>query len=136
MEKRTAPEQIKAPTTLTLVVGANALARETAISARLESSTTIANAAVIAEGSCEHSPLEAGGRFPHLQIMRIAPGCPCCSGNLVMRVTLNRVLRQSPDTLFISLADSAHLMQIRQFLSQEPYAQFLSLTKEWVVSDR
>ena len=44
-----------------------------------------------------------------LQLLRIAPGCLCCSGNLVLRVTLNRLLRHPPARLFISLADATHI---------------------------
>ncbi len=71
-----------------------------------------------------------------LILTRIAPGCICCSGNLVMRVTLNRILRRHPDCIYISLAGSAHLPQIRQFLTLEPYAERLSLTKELVANSR
>lgn len=71
-----------------------------------------------------------------LTIVRIAPGCICCTGNLTMKVTLNRILRQHPERLYISLADSRHLPQIRQFLQQEPYDKLLGLTKELTVESR
>lgn len=73
---------------------------------------------------------------PWLTIVRIAPGCICCTGNLTMKVTLNRILRQHPERLYISLADSRHLPQIRQFLQQEPYDKLLGLTKELSIESR
>ena len=61
---------------------------------------------------------------------RIAPGCLCCTGNLVLRVTLNRMLRQRPDRLFIGVARSEHLDQLRSWLQAEPYDQLLRLTPD------
>jgi hypothetical protein len=47
-----------------------------------------------------------------------------------MRVTLNRVLRQKPQRLFISLADAGHLAEIRHFLCTSPYERLLMLTED------
>ncbi|MEW7851194.1 GTPase [Massilia aurea] len=81
--------------------------------------------AVILEGlGVASMPLETG---PGLQVMRIAPGCLCCDGNLVLRVTLNRLLRQRPRRLFIGLASSEHLDQLRSWLAAPPYDQLLAL---------
>ncbi|MBD8566122.1 GTPase [Oxalobacteraceae sp. CFBP 8763] len=81
--------------------------------------------AVILEGlGVAATPLETG---PGLQVMRIAPGCLCCDGNLVLRVTLNRLLRQRPRRLFIGLASSEHLDQLRSWLAAPPYDQLLAL---------
>ena len=81
--------------------------------------------AVILEGlGVAPTPLESG---PGLQVMRIAPGCLCCDGNLVLRVTLNRLLRQRPRRLFIGLASSEHLDQLRSWLAAPPYDQLLAL---------
>jgi hypothetical protein len=81
--------------------------------------------AVILEGlGVAATPLESA---PNLQVMRIAPGCLCCDGNLVLRVTLNRLLRQRPRRLFIGLASSEHLDQLRSWLAAPPYDQLLAL---------
>ena len=81
--------------------------------------------AVILEGlGVAATPLETG---PGLHVMRIAPGCLCCDGNLVLRVTLNRLLRQRPRRLFIGLASSEHLDQLRSWLAAPPYDQLLAL---------
>lgn len=79
----------------------------------------------LANGSEPFAQLD--GTTP-LSIVRIAPGCLCCSGNLTMRVTLNRLLRQRPSQLYISLANSQHLAQIEAFLSAPPYTEWLTLT--------
>jgi hypothetical protein len=136
-----------------LVTGSTAAAREAAIAALLAtpfdaaspSSASVSNLAadgatspasrlpapaipfdaVILEGlGVAATPLETG---PGLQVMRIAPGCLCCDGNLVLRVTLNRLLRQRPRRLFIGLASSEHLDQLRSWLAAPPYDQLLAL---------
>jgi len=116
-----------------LVTGASASARETTIAhaiARLDCASTPRDelVAVILEGLPDgHLVLETSDK---LLISRIAPGCLCCAGNLVMRVTLNRLLRQQPTRLFIGLAGTAHLDQLRSWLSSAPYDQLLALTPE------
>lgn len=119
----------------TLVIGADAGLREAAIAEALDPALVTA---VIMEGMpAGIAPLaDLAENNPRLFIFRITPGCICCSGNLVMRVTLNRVLHHPPQRLYISLADATHLERIRQFLEQEPYGTLLSLTKEMVVDSR
>jgi hypothetical protein len=110
----------------TLVTGATASAREAAIAAFVEHGI---ETALILEGLPNGSPV-LDDTSPHLHIARIAPGCVCCTGNLTMRVTLNRMVRRRPARLYISLATSEHLEQIRLFLSQPPYEKLLQLTKD------
>ncbi|MGH8856190.1 MAG: GTPase, partial [Telluria sp.] len=62
-----------------------------------------------------------------VRLVRLASGCPCCAGNLVLRVTLNRLLRQGPERLFIGVASSEHLDQLRSWLQDAPYDQLLAL---------
>jgi hypothetical protein len=122
-----------------LVVGASAAAREQAIAALLANPSAVVSSAapgpgdttspefsaVILEGlGVAATPLETG---PGLQVVRIAPGCLCCDGNLVLRVTLNRLLRQRPGRLFLGLASSEHLDQLRSWLAAPPYDQLLAL---------
>jgi len=110
-----------------LVTGASAAVREAAIATALDDPATPRSdgAAVILEGlPGGSSPLEHSDK---LLISRIAPGCLCCAGNLVMRVTLNRLLRQRPARLFIGVAATTHLDQLRSWLSSPPYDQLLVL---------
>ena len=129
---------MRAPVTTTLVTGPSAGAREQAIHGRLMLSNLHQNGAesgapglqaVIVEGLASgSSPLDS---LPeHILFARIAPGCLCCAGNLVLRVTLNRLLRQRPERLFIGFANSEHLDQLRSWLQAEPYDQLLRLTDD------
>ena len=112
----------------TLVIGASAALREAGIAAALEPGLT---SAVILEGLPDGKSASAlPPATATQQIVRIAPGCICCTGSLTMRVTLNRVLRSRPQRLFISLADASHLVEIRRFLSTAPYQQLLTLTED------
>jgi len=113
----------------TLISGGTSSAREFSIAA---ARNPVLRTAVILEGlPAPDSPLaSAESTDDDLRVIRIAPGCPCCMGNLAMRVTLNRVLRQSPDHLFISLSMPAHLSEVRAFLTASPYDQLLALTPD------
>lgn len=116
--------------TTTVVTGASAQAREQAIAAQLSASQQHGPAAIILEGLAPgSSPLDILDPGSAL-VARIAPGCLCCTGNLVLRVTLNRLLRQRPARLFIGVARSEHLDQLRSWLRAEPYDQLLRLTDD------
>ena len=122
-----------ARTVLTLVTGPGAAAREAAIAAHLsdlhEDRPPPIMQAIILEGLASGiSPLD--DLPPGQTLVRIAPGCLCCTGNLVLRVTLNRLLRQRPRHIFIGVADSGHLDQLRSWLQSGPYDQLLRLTSD------
>ena len=123
-------------TLTTLVSGRPASAREAAIWSALQQELpehgAPQRAALILEGLAD-GKLATAEPSPELEIKRIAPGCFCCIGNLTLRVTLNRLLRNAPARLFISIADDTHLQQIRSFLSQPPYDAYLSLTPDLTV---
>lgn len=115
-------------TLTTLVTGATASAREAAIASAIDPELPTA---LILEGLPDgNSRLDALLSSPQFHIARIAPGCLCCTGNLTMRVTLNRMLRRKPARLYIGLANSEHLENIRLFLSQAPYDALLQLAKD------
>ena len=122
------------PVAVTLVTGPTASAREAAIAARLQQIKTDQVApgtgieAVILEGLADAQTSLAPS--PSLLISRISAGCLCCAGNLVLRVTLNRLLRQRPCRLFIGVARSEHLDQLRSWLQSAPYDQLLELTPD------
>jgi hypothetical protein len=116
------------PIPTTIVTGAGAGRREAAIAALIDPAAEEGATAVILEGLPDGTLLLEPS--PTLLLARIAPGCLCCAGNLVMRVTLNRLLRQRPKRLFIGLASGEHLGQLRSWLSSSPYDQLLSLTPD------
>lgn len=128
----------RAPVKTWLVTGPRAGARETAIAGLLQPGVP---SAIILEGLSDGGSTlvfddagsAAGVSTPHdvqnvvPNVMRIAPGCLHCSGNLVLRVTLNRLLRHPPAQLYISLASAEHLEQLRTWLSSPPYNALLVL---------
>ena len=124
-------------TLLTLVSGGRASEREAAIASALRpGQSTAAILEGLASGTSILTELAAAqiAETSTLQVLRIAPGCLCCSGNLVLRVTLNRLLRQPPARLFISLADATHIEQLRSWLSASPYDGWLALEPDLFVS--
>jgi hypothetical protein len=107
----------------TLVIGGSFGARESAIAHALAPGIV---SAVILEGLSDgNAALADHACAPH--VVRIAPGCLCCVGSMILRVTLNRILRHPPARLFISLANGDHVGQLRQWLSQPPYDDWLTL---------
>ena len=113
--------------TASLVTGSTASAREQLIAAHLPPGSA-AVSAVLLEGLPDgHTILVPS---PTVLVERIAPGCLCCTGNLVLRVTLNRLLRQRPKRLYIGLATTEHLDQLRSWLRNPPYDQLLELTPD------
>ena len=118
-------------TAVTLVTGSSYAAREAAIAAAAAALRPGTSAFAILEGLPDgrpDSPLQQA--LPPQHLLRIAPGCPCCTGSLTMRVTLNRVLRHAPQHLFIGLADTRHLQQFRAFLRTDSYSRLLTLTED------
>lgn len=112
----------------TLVTGVSASAREAAIAALLD---TQWSTALILEGLPDGT--DSFVKFDHvanLQIKRIAPGCVCCIGNLTLRVTLNRILRNPPTRLYLSLAAADHIEEVRRFLTRAPYDALLTFTDD------
>ena len=112
---------------LTLVSGGSYRQREAHIAACIardqKSDTGAASIAVLMEGLPEGDLLLNNSAQLHLQ--RIAPGCFCCIGNLTMRVSLNRALRQRPQRIYLGVASSEHLDNLRLTLQQAPYDQLL-----------
>ncbi len=112
----------------TLVVGRSASAREQAIAARMDERC---NTALILEGMPDGiNHFAPFTNDANIRIKRIAPGCICCTGNLTMRVTLDRLLRHPPEQLYISLATTQHIDSVRQFLTRPPYDALLALTED------
>jgi hypothetical protein len=112
-------------TSLTLVTGKTAAAREAAIAERIDpqvSSAFLLEGLSSGAGRLETLAEQAG--FP---LIRVAPACLCCTGNLTLRVHLNRMLRRQPQSIVIGVADDSHIDALCAFLSQPPYDGLLSL---------
>jgi len=111
-------------TLVRLVHGGDAAARELAIISELPPGSS---AVALIEGMASERELSHSSA---LTVIRIAPGCPCCTGSLTMRVTLNRLLRHPPDILFMSLTDASHLASVQSFLREAQYCGRLKLGPE------
>ena len=109
-------------TTLRLVYGANQSQREDAIKTQIN--PALFTMALLEGGAVSNAPLDS---LASIKVVRMAPGCPCCSGNLTMRVMLNRALKENPDLVFLSLANPLHLTAIRDFLQEDQYSGRLNL---------
>jgi hypothetical protein len=125
----------------TIFTGPSASAREETIIAALAALGASASGDTIAlllEGVPDGSDRFHDERFSESQhragfrllpVVRIAPGCLCCTGNLTMRVHLNRLLRAKPQRLYIGVSPGTHLTTLQDFLSQAPYDRFLMLNE-------
>lgn len=113
---------------ITLVSGGNYQQRESAIAAAVQQIPPTELVVVLLEGL----PSGTNALIPteFLQIHRIAPGCPCCIGNITMRVTLNRIVRLTPKRLILAISDEQHLDTVIQFLESEPYSNLLFLDQQ------
>jgi G3E family GTPase len=115
-------------TQLSLVFGGSHAAREQAIAvaaAKGARSTAIIEGMPSGEATLDDMPVDAG-----FEIFRVAAGCPCCHGNLTMRVTLNRALRRRPDHLYLSLSNATHKSQVLSFLQEPQYLSLLEIGPE------
>jgi hypothetical protein len=118
----------------TIVTGPTAAGREALVGASLAPGQ---RSAAILEGLPDgRSQLLSHGldHSDNLVLHRVAPACLCCTGNLVLRVTLNRILRLRPDRLLIGVASPDHLDQLRSWLQTPPYDQLLELTPDLVAT--
>lgn len=51
-------------------------------------------------------------------LVRLAPGCVCCVGQVPLRVTLGRTVRaHRPDDILLLLASGEHLPRVRALLA-------------------
>ena len=112
---------------MTLVYGGSPGDREKAIA----SIAPATGASVIIEGLPDGAGLlDDLAAASKVQLRRIAPGCPCCHGNLTVRVMLNRMLRKAPQQIYLGIADASHLQKIREFLQEDQYRERLTLDTE------
>ena len=108
----------------TLVVGSTGPAREQAIAGLLKP-TADSTSAVLLEGMAHGEGLLSASQ--QLLVVRIAAGCLCCSNEMILRVYLNRLIRQQPQQLFLGLATATHLPQLLTQLTSAAYAPKLKL---------
>ena len=117
----------RAPVPAWLVSGLPGAARARAIVARLAAVPADAPVSLLLEGAPADGTAELAAR-PGWRSHVLAPACPCCIGNLALRVTLARVLRQeTPAALLIAIADATHLPRLERWLRAPPWDAWLML---------
>ncbi|MFZ6731230.1 GTPase [Undibacterium sp. Ji42W] len=114
---------------LHLIHGASYTQREAAIAASLtllagNGAATDKNI-VILEGLPEGQDILQATDLLHVN--RIAPGCFCCIGNLSLRVSLNRALRQKPANIYLGIASDAHMDKLLLTLQDPAYINLLEI---------
>ncbi len=110
---------------LHLLHGGNYKQREAAISAALSHLPQHQGSVVILEGLPDGQNLLIP--TAQVQIHRIAPGCFCCIGDISLRVTLNRALRQKPAHIFLAITTDEHLDKLLSSLQHSSYSNLLDI---------
>ena len=93
----------------------------------LQSALNFSKSAILLEGLpsgeqvCQTVPAKG------IILERIASGCFCCAGNMVLRVVLNRLIRQRPEQNFYCYQPARTSPLIKNFLSSANYAELLAL---------
>ena len=61
---------------------------------------------------------------PRPNVRALSAGCPCCTGRVVLQVTLARLLRETGATrVFVHLPDASHAASLGRVLSEPPLGQ-------------
>ena len=110
-------------------------AREQALVSYLQAQPKTAPATIIIEGLPTGQDLLGELENPP-QLIRLAPACLCCAGNMVLKVHLHRILRKRPSNshLWIVLHDALHLPQLRAQLEAAEYIGLLQLQDDRLIS--
>ncbi|MFN7570566.1 MAG: hypothetical protein ACK5TK_03775 [Betaproteobacteria bacterium] len=98
-------------------VARGATAQQAALDAWLDARRQAADespAAVVAEGAFFDLALPDG-----IALLRLAPGCACCVGQLPLRVGLMRLLRERrPQSVLLLIASDEHRQRIEEMLRE------------------
>lgn len=124
-------------TLLWLVAGRSPTARAQAIDGLLQQrpvpgkTTLLANSELFSVLSVEEQArvfeadqaLKAQG----IHLLRLAPGCACCSSRLLLSTHLGRTLRlNQPDWLILELDSQSHVAQVQALLSEPQWQPWFS----------
>jgi len=68
---------------------------------------------------------------PGVEMVQLAAGCVCCVGQLPLRVTVARLIRQvRPARLWIEVSDGRHLAELRRQLNGPGFAGAVKLYED------
>ncbi len=119
------------PITVTLIAGSSYSHRETWICNQV-SQLPAQKIGVLLEGLPQGDFLLEPSQ--NLLLERLASGCFCCVGNLVVRVVLNRLIRSKTSHIFIGLSLAEHLASFKTFLQDSSYQELIQFESEHILS--
>jgi G3E family GTPase len=71
-----------------------------------------------------------GSEKPAANVLLLSSGCPCCTGKVVLQITLARALRQTQATrALIELSDGAHADSLAASLREIPLSLSLAAAR-------
>ena len=129
-------EQARPATPVTLFAGPRGAGKSKAILSLLEFKPEGERWTLIVEELGNTMP-DPGSLAKTGVAVRGAPyGCPCCTGNLTMRVSLARAVRETrPDRILVELPRGAHLAKTRSLFGDSLLAKSVSLRGLVIVID-
>lgn len=114
---------------VTLRTARGQAAQQTALDAWLDARRAAADGralAVIAEGAFYELACPAG-----VALVRLAPGCACCTNEVPLRTTLVRIVRaHRPAELLLLITADQHLDRVRRLMRAVPLGRSIRLLED------
>lgn len=124
------------PTALYLVHGADPVARaeqvETLLQRFSNAKRTLMGSSELfsvigVEQQAQVFELDKARKAQGIHVLRLSPGCLCCSSKLVLSTHLARTLRlNQPEVLVLELESQSHPEQVRELLSDAQWSNWFS----------
>lgn len=126
---------MKSPSTLTrlvLVSGEHPRERAKALQDLLDQlpsdckTTVLANSEIFSVATVAEQndlfELDTARKQSGIHLLRLAPGCLCCSSKLILTTQVGRTLRLNrPDVLILELDSSSHVDKVRAVFSEDQW---------------
>lgn len=81
--------------------------------------------------------LDQAWREQGVHVLRLSPGCLCCSSKLVLSIHIGRTLRLSqPDVLVLELDSQSHPAQVKALLQEPQWDTWFSVINEGGTEER
>lgn len=75
--------------------------------------------------------LDIAKREQGIHVLRLSPGCLCCSSKLVLFTHIGRTLRLSqPDVLILELDSQSHIAEVKKLLQEPQWQTWFSVIHE------
>jgi hypothetical protein len=133
-------------TALYLISGQNPFGRANEIESVLAAwphvkRTVLASAEILACASVDQQAkilaLDMAWREQGVHVLRLSPGCLCCSSKLVLFTHIGRTLRLSqPDVLVLELDSQSHVAEVKKLLQESQWQTWFSVIHEGGVEQK